>query len=320
MANMAIAPRFRAARLAITGLLFGVQVLSAVDTGSAASAAGPTTVVAVTTVGGFVAPSWQASRLPQLSISSDGVSVVENQKPVHGYIRQAWTTKLSSVATSAFVAKLASALQTPVGGWGMPPVADMPNTRFVVVTGGKKMDVTVGAFSYQGNGLTSAQTKARKSLNALLVGIISSVTRAKTAYKPSKYEIWGLSPFIDNGGVGIANPATVYCQSSGGTSNMVDTPDGQAGFCQLPSGENVDEWANYRAALAALPSWPTGVAVPANNPNDMMMTCTAVAASRVSKQIANKDDGGRWLLPSGQALPVVLRPVLAGESACHRTW
>lgn len=308
--------RFTPLAAGLTALFLAVTLLPS----SPAAAKTSDPIVQVTSVGGFVAPSWQASRLPQLLIAADGTAIVENQKPVHGYVRQAFSLKLSSATVQTFLKKLEAGLATPPYGWGMPPVADMPNTRIQAVFGTKKVDVTIGAFSYLGTGLTPAQLNARKSLTVLLNSLQASVTRAKKAYKPAKYEIWGLTQVVDNGGVGIANPASVYCASIGGTSNVVDTPDGQAGYCQLPSGENVDEWENYRSAMAKLPVWPDKIAIPVSDPTNAGMSCTAVAASAVAKQLANKDDGGRWLLPSGQAFPIVLRPVLAGESACHRTW
>ena len=46
--------------------------------------------------------------------------------------------------------------------------------------------------------------------------------------------------------VGMANPASVYCQQQGGTLQIQDTPSGQVGICQLPDGEKIEEWALYR--------------------------------------------------------------------------
>jgi len=319
MANLGRIKRHSLA-LAVIGaqLVWTFQLPAAAEAAANSTSGQP--FVQVTSVGGFVAPAWQASRLPQLQIASDGTAVVENPSPKHGYVREGFALKLSLASAKSFAGKLVKALETPAGGWGMPPVADMPNTRFVVNNAGKKLDVMVQAFSYQGSGLTPAQTSARKALSKLLTSMESTVTRAKRHLTPAKYEIWGLSPIVDNGGVGIANPAAVYCQSIGGSSNIVETAAGQAGYCQLPSGENLDEWVNYRQALATLPRWPSGLAVPVNDPNASIMSCSAVAASKVANQLANRDDGGRWLLPSGQALPVVLRPVLIGETACHRSW
>lgn len=44
----------------------------------------------------------------------------------------------------------------------------------------------------------------------------------------------------------LPNPASVYCQQQGGTLELVDTPQGQQGFCTLPSGERCEEWALFR--------------------------------------------------------------------------
>ena len=49
----------------------------------------------------------------------------------------------------------------------------------------------------------------------------------------------------------IANPASVYCAERGGRLEIVDEPDGQAGFCVLPDGRRVEEWALYREAHEA---------------------------------------------------------------------
>lgn len=46
----------------------------------------------------------------------------------------------------------------------------------------------------------------------------------------------------------IANPASVYCAERGGRLEIVDAPGGQAGFCVLPDGRRVEEWALYREA------------------------------------------------------------------------
>lgn len=46
--------------------------------------------------------------------------------------------------------------------------------------------------------------------------------------------------------IGMANPASVFCIESGGISSTVETADGQAGVCTLPTGEAIDEWEHYR--------------------------------------------------------------------------
>jgi len=46
--------------------------------------------------------------------------------------------------------------------------------------------------------------------------------------------------------VGMANPASVYCEKIGGKLDLVKAPDGESGYCTLPSGERIEEWALYR--------------------------------------------------------------------------
>lgn len=46
--------------------------------------------------------------------------------------------------------------------------------------------------------------------------------------------------------IGMANPASVYCQQKGGKSIAVKMPQGERADCLLPGGERIDEWALYR--------------------------------------------------------------------------
>lgn len=47
--------------------------------------------------------------------------------------------------------------------------------------------------------------------------------------------------------IGMANPASVYCQQRGGTLEMRRTAQGTAGWCHLPDGTVVEEWALWRS-------------------------------------------------------------------------
>ncbi len=42
--------------------------------------------------------------------------------------------------------------------------------------------------------------------------------------------------------IGMANPASVYCQQKGGTLIPVQTAQGVSNNCKLPGGETIDEW------------------------------------------------------------------------------
>lgn len=46
--------------------------------------------------------------------------------------------------------------------------------------------------------------------------------------------------------VNMANPASVYCESLGGKSEIVKDNKGCYGLCHLPDGTTVDEWKLYR--------------------------------------------------------------------------
>jgi uncharacterized protein len=48
----------------------------------------------------------------------------------------------------------------------------------------------------------------------------------------------------------LSNPASVFCVQSGGKSEMRNGPQGQRGFCRLPDGRVVDEWAYFRKMRA----------------------------------------------------------------------
>lgn len=43
----------------------------------------------------------------------------------------------------------------------------------------------------------------------------------------------------------MANPASVNCERHGGWVDVVDETDGQTGYCHLPSGAIIKEWALF---------------------------------------------------------------------------
>lgn len=55
------------------------------------------------------------------------------------------------------------------------------------------------------------------------------------------------APADGTGTAGLANPASQYCVSLGGTVKMRQTADGTVGDCHLPDGRVVEEWELYRA-------------------------------------------------------------------------
>ncbi|GAB5375786.1 MAG: hypothetical protein AcusKO_22480 [Acuticoccus sp.] len=47
--------------------------------------------------------------------------------------------------------------------------------------------------------------------------------------------------------VGLANPASEYCVSLGGRIEIRMATDGEVGYCHLPDGRVVEEWALFHA-------------------------------------------------------------------------
>ena len=45
----------------------------------------------------------------------------------------------------------------------------------------------------------------------------------------------------------LANPASEYCVSQGGTVELVEEVDGQVGYCNLPDGRRIEEWEFYNS-------------------------------------------------------------------------
>ena len=60
--------------------------------------------------------------------------------------------------------------------------------------------------------------------------------------------------------LGLANPASVYCQDQGGTLEMRTNDLGTAGYCLFPDGSECEEWAYYRGECG--PAKPESLPAP----------------------------------------------------------
>jgi len=292
-------------------------------TGSAAKTVGSAKpgrpIIEVYTEGGFVAPAWTVSRLPEALVYADGTVITPASAPRHSYVRQALVGTVPEGRVADWTKSLQKLTKTPQGGWGFPGVADVPNTRVKVNLPGVRLNVSVYALSFT-NGLAPVQAKARLALARQLAALKPAKSKP---FQASAYEVWGQVALLvkQGAGVGVPNPAAVFCQSVGGVSAIVETSAGQAGTCQLGDSKPVDEWKLYRAALATLPSWPAHYSIPEPKQDQPGGKCMVIAAASVKRQLGMTPDAqfeGRWLLPSGQAFPVILRPVLPGETGCQR--
>jgi hypothetical protein len=132
-------------------------------------------VLQVGFTGGFVTPETTMSRLPVASVHADGRVFVEGPVPAV-YPGPAWPNVQVVQIDRARVQELADrALAAGVAGTtdlGTPPLADVPSTRFTLVTATAThvrevygLRETAGM---PGSGLTPAQEAARARLGALL--------------------------------------------------------------------------------------------------------------------------------------------------------
>lgn len=48
--------------------------------------------------------------------------------------------------------------------------------------------------------------------------------------------------------IGMANPASQYCVEQGGKLEIHNESNGQVGYCHLPNGQVVEEWALFRSS------------------------------------------------------------------------
>ena len=48
--------------------------------------------------------------------------------------------------------------------------------------------------------------------------------------------------------LGMANPASQYCVEQGGKLEIRNESNGQVGYCHLPNGQVVEEWALFRSS------------------------------------------------------------------------
>lgn len=48
--------------------------------------------------------------------------------------------------------------------------------------------------------------------------------------------------------LGMANPASTYCVEQGGKLEIRKEANGEVGYCHLPNGQIIEEWALFRAS------------------------------------------------------------------------
>ena len=270
-------------------------------------------VAVISSEGGFMAPGFIKSALPSIAVYANGAILTRFEAQRRPDLREMRVHAIDPKRVRALLTAIANAAVRPKGGWGFPGVADVPSTRIRINSASLQRDISVYALSFTNGGKVSpVQAAARNRLQASIDALVNAAAaKPGRVWTSPTYEAWSLSPIAPSPAVGIANPASVFCESMGGTLAIVDSGTGQSGQCTLPDGSQLEEWAYYRATAPTLGQWPSEIKVPSAE-------CTIVKASAFRAQWARANASGRWVLPGGQSVVMVFRPVLPGEQGCKR--
>ena len=147
-------------------------------------------------VGGFTTPETQVARLPLVSVYADGRVIVEGPVPAI-YPAFAWPNvqvlDIGRDRVQELVDRALSAGVAETADLGMPPLADVPSTRFTLVTAREThvrevygLTETAGM---PGTGLSAEQEAARQELAGLFgeltdLAVLEAGDEAPAAYTP----------------------------------------------------------------------------------------------------------------------------------------
>ena len=160
-------------KLTVIGTAIAI-LISGIVTSSSYAKPRTYVVALATTSGGFVAPEYNFSRLPMFVIYSNGQMISTSQVVTQQYPGRAIPT-LSTKNVNFDLKRIINALEAsnltdPKFDWGIPSVADVPNTDVLTQLSAKKRSakVSVYALGMTGPGLKKSQVKARKKASQLL--------------------------------------------------------------------------------------------------------------------------------------------------------
>ncbi len=279
------------------------------------SAAKLSVTIQVDQVGGFVGPNFKSARLPVVVAYSDGR--VMSQKSTSGSVKAMYLSHIDVPALKRHVSLFLKAIKEPKGGWGIPGVADVPSTVVSVTLNGTKHVSTVYALGFTSRSMTAESLAARSTLSKA-IGSLVKLSGTRALFVATKYEGWPLWVEPQNSGVGMGNPAAVFCISQNGTlvpaselpTQPTPTPDPSVVYCHLNDGGYVEEWTYFRSASKAGIVWPASVPAPTS----MCVVISSKLVLKLIKSSANK----QWLLPSGAMTAITWRPILPLEVGCKR--
>ncbi|MEI6219888.1 MAG: hypothetical protein WCP71_01120 [Actinomycetes bacterium] len=162
-----------------------------------------TAVIKVEHVGGFVGPNFKSARLPDVVLYSDGR--ILTPRNLSDSVRQMFQGSVSKIILQSEITAFIKAMKTPIGGWGLPGVADVPSTRVSLMQNGKERIVEVYALGFALNSSLKDASAARKKLSLAIEHLIA-LGGKKTIYSPTKYEVWPQGNISNGTATGILWP------------------------------------------------------------------------------------------------------------------
>lgn len=284
--------RLRTIRWAVASVLLATAGCGATATATVGSSATPAgsphpapaaLVLRVASVGGFVTPATNYSRIPTLSVYDDGRVITEGPIPAI-YPGPALPNLLVRRISARSVDRLAARARAAGVGrptdFGTPGIADATSTRFTVTGADGTQTTEVYALSEtsdQDAGLTSRQRAARARMRALLSALtdLPDTLGAQAAGTERPYRATAI--------VAVAQPWTA---------------------------SDTDRTSPTRA-------WP-GAALPGRALGSTSLRCsttTGAAATRVLTVAADAHSDTPWSY-RGTRWSLTLRPLLPDESSC----
>lgn len=249
---------------------------------------GGTLVLQAELTGGFVAPDASAGRLPIASVYADGrVFAVGPTAAI--YPPFAWPNlQVLDIGRDRVQALADRALEAGVaetGDLGMPPLADVPTTRFTLVTSEETHVREVYGLTdtpgTPGSGLTEAQVAARAELTDLLDELSELALAPEGDPAPE--------PWTPTAVAAIARPWT-------------EPADGPAAGMTQPEAP----WPG-----PALPGEPIGPF-----PDVSCVTAIGDEATAVVEAAQDANTLTPWTTPGGSRWSVLFRPLLPHEVGC----
>jgi hypothetical protein len=249
---------------------------------------GAALVLRVEYVGGFVTPSTLAGRLPIASVYADGRVIVEGpMAAIHPAF--AWpnvqVVELGRDGVQELADHALAAGVAETGDLGMPPIADVPSTRFTLVTpDATHVREVYGLSATAGmpdSGLTPAQEAARQELGDLVtrvtdLGLTEAGDEPPESYLPAA----------------VAAIVRLWTAAEEDVAQGLTPPP-------LP-------WPG-----PALPGTPLGPL-----PDLTCVTATGAEATAVIEAAGKANMLTPWLSADGSRWSVLFRPLLPDESGC----